>query len=170
MESCLGIRVNTEGIQITIAKFNDQRLVEFQSEFYKTPIIYSFEDDLSKILRWHRNSLITIISSENINFIALKRIERTYFSRRSPSDNDIKRMYIEGMILSLIGEKNMIGNCYFKTTINSILNIQNYEENYLNYLTNNNINIDQVSLNELEKDSLFCAITLAKKKSIFQEI
>lgn len=169
MENYLGIRVNTEGIQITLSKFDENKLVEFESNYYKTPKIYCFSDDISKILKWHRNNLITIISSESINYIALKRIERTYFGRRSPSDNDIQRMYIEGMILSLIGEKNLIGDSYFKSTINSVLNISNYENNYQSFLQQNNINFGD-ELNDLEKDSLFCSITLSKKNSMFQEI
>jgi len=160
IEKILGIRVNTKGMQTALLHIEDNQIQNIDFDYFNTPIIYNFSDDISKILKWHRNHLITTIHSNNIKYISIKRIERNSFMGR-PKDNDIQRMYLEGMVLSLAGEYNLINDSYYKTSLNKILNSPNYEDKCRD--------LNQGTINDLQIDSFAVAFALAKNNEVLND-
>ncbi len=154
----LGIRVNTEGMETALLEIEDDQIININLDYFPTPKIYDFSNDISKILKWHRNHLVTTIHSDKIKYIAIKRTERTSFQGR-PRDSDIQRMYIEGMILSLAGEHNLINQSYYKTTLNKVLACGDYTERTKEIADT----LDIPEINEIEIDALSVALALEKQ-------
>ena len=158
-EKILGIRVNTKGMQTVLLEIEDNKIMNINYDFFTTPVIYNFSDDISKILKWHRNHLITSIHADNIKNVAIKKIERASFIGR-PKDTDIERMYLEGMILSLVGEYNLINSSYYKTNLNKTIN-STYQEDC------NRLNPNEIT--ELEMDAFSVALAIAIDKEILND-
>jgi len=154
----LGIRVNTVGMQTVLLETENDQLIHINFDYFLTPKIYDFSNDISKILKWHRNHLITTIHSDTIKHIAIKRTERASFQGR-PRDSDIQRMYIEGMVLSLAGEHNLINHSYYKTTLNKVLTCSDYAEETKAIAGTLGVQ----NINEIETDALAVALALEKK-------
>lgn len=155
----LGIRINTKGMQTVLLDIKNNKINNIYYEFFTTPIIYNFSEDIAKILKWHKNHIVTTIYSDKIKFIAIKKTERNSFMGR-PKDSNIQRMYIEGMVLSLAGQYSLINSSYYKTNLNKIID-SNYEEKC--------IDLNENQLTELEIDAFSVALAIAIEEDILND-
>ena len=158
-EKVLGIRVNTNGMQTALLDIENNKINNIYYEFFSTPIIYDFSEDIAKILKWHKNHIVTTIYSDRVKYIAIKKTERNSFMGR-PKDSDIQRMYIEGMVLSLAGEYSLINGNYYKTNLNKIID-SNYQQKC--------IDLNETQLTELELDAFSVAFAIAIEKEILND-
>jgi|688.fasta_scaffold826531_2 hypothetical protein len=155
----IGVRVSSKGVYASILSTDGG----VDNLYFETPLIYNFNDDLSKILKWHQNNLSSIIATEKIKGLAIKKIERSSFHGR-PKDSDIQRMYLEGMILALAGTGNLISHSYYKANIKSVLNISSdYESEYATVLSGFSL---ERNLKAEEVDAIMVVYTLLKEENL----
>lgn len=86
---------------------------------FKSPSVFSFNDNSAEILNWHRDNIISLITQFNIEGIVIKKSEQNHQAKISKSA--IFKLYLEGVMLSLAGSIGKINKHYYKSNIQGIL-------------------------------------------------
>lgn len=93
---------------------------EIITNVFRSPSVFSFKDNISEILNWHKDNVLSLISLYNINAIVVKKTESNSFVGR-PKKSDFFKLYLEGVMLSLAGSFGIKNRHLVKTTINALL-------------------------------------------------
>ncbi len=116
----LGIKcvVNDKrGKVIAVVSLEDGRFFRFS---FQSPSVFSFKRNTGEILNWHRDNIISIVAQFAITGITVRKIEREAMVNR-PSNSDIFKIYMEGVMLSLAGNLGITNRHFYKNDVKAIL-------------------------------------------------
>lgn len=162
----LGINCSVEkGLgRVIIVILNSEN--EVMQYVFRSPSVFSFNNNSAEILNWHRDNIISLISQFNIEGIVVKKTERNSFVSRI-KNSGIFKLYLEGVILALAGSIGKFNKHFYKIDIQTILHSKNiFELDIENICKNYNLtdSIGKIPNSELEvtKEALLAVISLSK--------
>lgn len=95
---------------------------EVSRHVFRSPSVFSFKKNSAEILNWHRDNIISLVTQFDIKGIVVKKTERTSFTSHI-KNSGIFKLYLEGVILSLAGNIGKLNKHFYKTDIQSILQL-----------------------------------------------
>ncbi len=163
----LGINCSVEkglGRLVIVILNSENEVMQF---VFRSPSVFSFNNNSAEILNWHRDNIISLISQFNIDGIVVKKTERSSFVSRI-KNSGIFKLYLEGVILSLAGSIGKLNKHFYKTDMQVILQSKNIfdldiETICVNYKLKNLIGVIPKPEIEVTKEALLAVISLRKK-------
>jgi hypothetical protein len=136
---------------------------------FKSPSVFSFNENSAEILNWHRDNIISLITLFNVDGLVIKKTEQSQHARLRKSD--IFKLYLEGVMLSLAGSIGRVNKHYYKTNIQRILSTPNIftltiDDICKKYELKNNFSTIPVGEIDVTKDALLAAISLKTTISV----
>lgn len=151
MANILSINCSVDGGygQLAVLILHDEGII---TNVFKSPSVFSFTRDVGEILNWHKDNILSLISSYKIDAIVVKKSERV--SIRG-TNSDIFKMYLEGVMLSLAGTLGIQNAHFEKTNVKAILKEENiFDMSLTDILTKYDIELDTMPTNKEGRNTI----------------